>query len=233
METITSKKAEKKGCLAFFDLDGTITGAVSGTALARRAWKKGLMSRSNLVRALLLSAEYKLGIKDPVKAVYQMASWVKGLPAEELETLCSEVFDQIVLPMVFPEAREEIRMHMTRNTKTIILSSSLVQICSKTAITLGMDDIICSEMEVSGGILTGNPAGKLCFGDEKLVRLKKYCEINNTDPGDCWYYADALADLPVLEVVGFPVCVNPDRKLAYEAGKKGWKIIYWSLKTQN
>ncbi len=233
METITSKETEKTGYLAFFDLDRTITGAVSGTALARRAWKKGLMSRSNIIKALLLSAQYKLGIKDPVKAVYQMASWVKGVPITELEILCTEVVNEIVLPQVFPEAREEIRMHREKNTKTIILSSSLVEICSKTASSLGIDDILCSEMEVSGGILTGRPEGKLCFGDEKLVRLKKYCEINNTTAADCWYYADALADLPTLESVGHPVCVNPDRKLASAARKNGWKIIYWRLRSQN
>jgi HAD superfamily hydrolase (TIGR01490 family) len=228
MEVITSKDPETAGRIAFFDLDRTITGTVSGTEIARRAWKKGLMSFPNLLKALMLSAEYRLGLKNPAIAVYEMAAWVRGITEKELEDLCSEVFYAKVLPYVFPQAREELKMHKNNNTRTVILSSSLLPICRGTASNLGMDDIICSELEVSDGILTGRPAGKLCFGDEKLARLKSYCEKNNINPKYCWYYADSLSDLPVLQEVGNPVCVNPDRKLKVKAIKNGWKITYWS-----
>jgi HAD superfamily hydrolase (TIGR01490 family) len=228
MVTIISKETEKFSYFAFFDLDRTLTGTVSGTALAKRAWKKGLMSPLNLLRALSLSAGYKLGIKDPEKAVYKMTQWVKGVTEEQMKILCAEVFNDIILPSFYTEAGEEIKMHKNRNAKTVILSSSLSPICNEAASYLGMDDIICSGLEVSDGILTGRPAGRLCFGGEKLIRLKDYCEKYNTDPLNCWYYADALADLPVLQIVGFPVCVNPDKKLNAIAREKGWKINHWS-----
>jgi len=57
-----------------------------------------------------------------------------------------------------------------------------------------MDDIICSELEVKDGVLTGKPKGNLCYGNEKLVRLREYCEKNNTDVDDAWYYGDAIID---------------------------------------
>lgn len=228
MEVITSKDPETAGCrIAFFDLDRTITGTVSGTEIARRAWKKGLMSFPNLLRALFLSAEYRLGLKDPEIAVYEMAAWVKGISEIDLETLCSEVFYAKVLPNIFTEARDELKMHKNNKIRTVILSSSLLPICRKTAFHLGMDDIICSGLEVSHGILTGRPSGKLCFGEEKLTRLKSYCEKNNSNPKDCWYYADSLSDFPALKETGMPVCVNPERKLKAKAIKNGWKIKYW------
>jgi phosphoserine phosphatase len=90
-----------------------------------------------------------------------------------------------------------------------------------------MDDIICSEMEVKNNLLTGHPVGRLCYGDEKVRRLREYCEKNNSTPSQSWYYADALIDFPVLSIVGFPVCVNPDRKLRKKAREKGWKIYSW------
>ena len=228
MEVITSKEPETANRIAFFDLDHTITGTVSGTEIARRAWKKGLMSLPNLLRALKLSAEYRLGIKDPAIAVYEMAAWVRGISEKDLEALCSEVFQDKVLPNVFTPARDELKMHKDNKRKTVILSSSLLPICRETASHLGMDDIICSELEISDGILTGRPAGKLCFGEEKLTRLKSYCEKNNSNPKDCWYYADSFSDLPALQEVGIPVCVNPERKLKAKAIQNGWKINYWS-----
>jgi putative phosphoserine phosphatase/1-acylglycerol-3-phosphate O-acyltransferase len=224
MEIITSKEPETVNRIAFFDLDRTITGTVSGTEIARRAWKKGLMSLLNLLRALKLSAEYRLGVKDPAIAVYEMAAWVRGISERELEVLCSEVFQDKVLPFVFTRARDELKMHKDNNTRTVILSSSLQPICRETASHLGMDDIICSELEVSDGILTGRPAGKLCFGEEKLTRLKSYCEKNNSNPKDCWYYADSLSDLPALQEVGITVCVNPEKKLKAKANHNGRKI---------
>jgi phosphoserine phosphatase len=54
-----------------------------------------------------------------------------------------------------------------------------------------------------------------------------YCEKNNYDLSDTWCYADSISDLPVLEVVGHPVCVVPDRRLALIAREKRWKIYDW------
>lgn len=82
-------------------------------------------------------------------------------------------------------------------------------------------------MEVTDGVLTGAPAGQFCFGKEKQIRLLEYCEKNNYDPSDTWYYTDSISDLSALEVVGHPVCVVPDRRLALIAREKGWKIYDW------
>jgi phosphoserine phosphatase len=92
---------------------------------------------------------------------------------------------------------------------------------------LGMDDILCSELEAVNGILSGRPVGTFCFGEEKAVRLKQYCEKNNSKLQDAWYYGDSISDLPALSIVGHPVCINPDKKLERIALKNGWKIFYW------
>ncbi|MBA3610362.1 MAG: HAD-IB family hydrolase, partial [Rubrobacter sp.] len=40
-------------------------------------------------------------------------------------------------------------------------------------------------------------------------------------------YADAISDLPMLEAVGNPVAVNPDRRLEASAKERGWRIEHW------
>jgi HAD superfamily hydrolase (TIGR01490 family) len=227
METTTLKGTESDISIAFFDLDHTLTGAVSGTALAQRALKKGLMSTSRLIHALWLSASHRIGLKDPSKAVYEMAGWVKGVSEPDFNNLCLEVFNEVVKPAFFKEAYDEIKLQKESDAKTVILSSSLSPICREVAACLEMDDIICSELEVSDGVLTGRSVGRLCFGDEKLNRLIEYCEKNNTTPSSCSYYADAHADLPALSIVGNPVCINPEKKLKRIAVKNGWKICKW------
>jgi putative phosphoserine phosphatase/1-acylglycerol-3-phosphate O-acyltransferase len=215
------------GYIAFFDLDRTLIGKVSGKALATGAWKKGLMKTSDLVKAVLLSLLYSLKLMDPVKVMNEMLTWVEGISESTFNDLCSEVFTGVLLPSVYGEAKPEIEEHHKNKTKTVILSSSLLQVCREFADHLGIDDVICSEIEIRNGILTGKPKGHLCFGPEKLVRMKEYCEKNNITPRKAWYYADSASDIPVLEAVGHPVCVNPDKELLKKAKINSWEVYYW------
>lgn len=229
MAIISSEyKNQANSYVAFFDLDRTIIKAVSGKALAKRAFKKGLMNISDMAIALYLGLAYRIGLADPVKIMGRMLGWVKGLPEQELRDLCAEVLSEDLLPSVHSEVYDELKMHKSKNARIVILSSSLEQICQGVADRLKMDGIICSKLEVSNGHLTGLPEGNLCYGQEKLVRLKEYCEKNNNKTEDSWYYGDSISDLPALEVVGNPVCINPDRQLRKKAAAKGWKIYRWN-----
>jgi HAD superfamily hydrolase (TIGR01490 family) len=156
-----------------------------------------------------------------------MLGWVKGKPEFEMDALCSDVFVEILMPSLFPDAIEEINYHKKKEARVIILSSALNSICRAVSESLGIDGYICTSLEVSDGVLTGLPEGRLCFGEEKLNRLNGYCTSGNIDKSSSWYYSDSISDLPVLSSVGNPVCVNPDRALKKEARKRGWKILRW------
>jgi HAD superfamily hydrolase (TIGR01490 family) len=229
METIFSEDSiPEKNYIVFFDLDGTITKAISGRALARGAFKKGLMKHIDLIYALWLSLAFRLKLKDPLKIIDDMVSWVAGMSEKTMIDLCTEVFREVLEPSVFSEARSEIKNHKDKNAKLVILSSALFPICQEVAKNLGMHDIICSDLEVENGYLTGRPRGHFCFGEEKKSRLREYCEKNNTKISDAWYYGDSISDLPALSIVGNPVCVNPDNKLRRAARYRGWRILQWN-----
>jgi HAD superfamily hydrolase (TIGR01490 family) len=214
--------------IAFFDLDRTLTKVVSGTALTWGAYNKGLMSRIDLGKAICLSLLYRLKLQDPLKIINRMVKWTKGIPEQTMNDLCSDIFHEKLLPSVYKEVRAEIKYHKENKFRVIILSSALAPICRAMAISLDFDDIICSDLEADKGYLTGNPVGQLCFGDEKRVRLTEYCKQNNAALSETWYYGDSFSDLPALSITGTPVCVNPDKKLARIAHKRGWQILKWS-----
>jgi HAD superfamily hydrolase (TIGR01490 family) len=228
METIFSQdRNTHKNYIAFFDLDQTITRSISGEALARGAYRKGLLNHWDLIRAVFLSLEFRLKLKDPLKIIDNMVSWVKGIPENSIVDLCSEVFHRVLLPSVYKEAVAEIEFHKVKNAKVVLLSSSLTTVCQEMAKHLNIDDIICSELEVKNGYLTGRPFGHICYGEEKSIRLLEYCKKNNSSPSDAWYYGDSISDLHALNAVGNPVCVNPDKKLKKTATKRGWKVLSW------
>lgn len=228
METTFSKEGSRiKSYFAFFDLDHTLISAVSGKELVLEALKRGVMKKSDLLIALSLSLLYKLRLIDPGTAVNKMGRWVKGVTVKDLEKISDSVSDEVLIPALYKEAREEITMHKNNNAGLVILSSTIHQVCKKMSECLGFDDILCTHLEEADGVFTGRPDGSFCIGEEKALRLKQYCEINNSKLQDAWYYGDAISDNPALSIVGHPVCINPEWKLEKIAKRKGWKIYYW------
>lgn len=228
MATTSSKDSDRgKSYFAFFDLDHTIAGTVSGRELALAAHRKGFMKRSDLISAIWLSLGYRMKLLLPENAIAKMGSWVKGMTVESIDELCMEVTDRILKPAVYDEVRNELDKHREKNAGLVILSSTVEPVCRRMAELLGMDDTLCTGLEAIDGILTGRPLGRFCFGGEKERRLREYCENNNSKLQDAWYYGDAISDLHALNCVGHPVCINPERKLAGIARERGWEIKYW------
>jgi HAD superfamily hydrolase (TIGR01490 family) len=229
METTSSNdKQTTKDYIVFFDLDKTLTNSISGKALATAAFRKGLLSNWKLLNAAVLSYEFRFRIRDQLKIIDEMVSWVEGIPENSIEDLCTEVFNEILFPSIYKDAISEIELHKAKNAKVVILSSSLTTICRHMAEHLNLDDIICSGLEVKNGYMTGRPLGHLCFGEEKAIRLRSYCEIFNFSLSEAWCYGDSISDLHALSAVGNPVCVNADKKLKKTAKRRGWKIVSWN-----
>lgn len=226
METISSKDSYSgKRYIAFFDLDLTIISTNSGKIITKTAYKKGLMTLSDLLSGIWLSFLYRYELRDTVKIINSMVSWLKGVRQTDLNDLALEVFNTNILNSIRPEIREEILYHKNEEAIVVILSSALHSICKPVGDYLRMDDIICSNLEINNGVFTGFPSGSFCFGKEKVNRLLEYCKFMNINPLDTWYYGDSIADLTVLETVGNPVCVYPDRKLLKISRERGWKVL--------
>jgi HAD superfamily hydrolase (TIGR01490 family) len=211
--------------IAFFDLDRTIISVNSGSFLVRMAYKKKIMSTGNLLNAIIQSYLYKFNLRETNLIILKMGTWLKGLRQETIDDLSREVVDGHLIKSIRPEIVKEIKFHKENNAGIIILSSAMSTICNPVGKYLDADHIICTTMESEQGILTGAPVGNFCFEDEKRARLLSWCKENNYDPAKAWYYADSISDLPALEVVGNPVCVYPDKKLARMAHRKNWRTI--------
>jgi len=229
METTFSKSdIPGKEYIAFFDLDRTLISSNSGKIIVRHAYNRGLMTRMDLLRGFFYSILYRLDLRDAAKIINSMVRWVKGVSEDMMDDLTTEIFTDYLLPDIHNEAGPEICFHKKNGARVVILSSSISPVCKKVAVYLCMDDFVCSNLEVIDGIYTGRAAGPLCFGAEKVTRLKEYCIKNNIDPSRVWYYGDSISDLAVLSFVGNPVCVNPDKKLKKAALQRDWKILSWN-----
>ena len=213
--------------MAFFDVDDTILRINSANSLVHAARKNGLMSFSSFMNAVYQVVLYKLKLKDPIKIVHKMGSWVAGIPVDKFNEMVEEIHRDIIINSIRPEIIEEIRKHKENNAAIGILSSAVTAICFPLADFLGIDHVLCSELEVIDNHFTGKPIGKFCFGEEKLVRIKEFCFSNNYSSNEAYYYGDSVDDLSVLKQVGHPVCITPDKKLKEIAHIKGWIVHQW------
>lgn len=211
---------------AFFDLDHTILSTSSGRIMFRGSFERGIIGKKEIRKGILINLLYRVGLMSAGAAVGRWMRWYRGLELAEVEPLGAEWADTL-MEFVRDKAREEVAFHRDRGALTVILSASPAFICERMKAHLGMSDIICTELEVEAGRLTGRLKGEYCHGKEKHVRARDYCTERGLGMEDAYYYADSIDDLPVLDAVGFPVCVTPSRSLERIALKRGWKIVRW------
>ncbi len=210
---------------AFYDLDHTILDGNSATHMVQEARKRGVMSERQYRHAVWLSILYKLNIGEPSRMIDRMLSWLKGLKEPSLMKLSQDVFDQIIKNTIRPEILETIQEHRAKKAAVILLSSATSPICQPVSRFMELDDLICTQLEVENGILTGHTDGKLVYGPEKKVRMLAYCREKKYDPQEAWYYGDSHTDKYVMEAVGFPVAVSPDKKLLKIAKRNDWPVL--------
>ena len=210
---------------AFYDLDHTILDGNSATHLVQEARKRGVMSERQYRHAVWLSILYKLDMGNPTRIINRMLSWLKGVEEADITALAQEIFDHIIKETIRPEILETIREHRAQKAKVVLLSSATTLICQPVTLYLELDEMICTRLESESGILTGHTHGKLVYGPEKKVRMLAYCHENNYDPREAWYYGDSHTDKYIMEAVGFPVAVSPDKKLLRIANRNNWPIL--------
>jgi len=210
---------------AFYDLDHTILEGNSATHLVQEARLRGVMTERQFRYAVWLSILYKLNIGEPIRMIDRMLSWLKGLKETAIMQLSKEIFDHVIKENIRPEILETIREHQAKKAAVVLLSSATTPICQPVTQFLELDDMICTQLESKNGILTGNTHGKLVYGAEKKVRMLAYCLEKEYIPQEAWYYGDSHTDRYVMEAVGFPVAVSPDKKLLKIANRNKWPIL--------
>ena len=63
------------------------------------------------------------------------------------------------------------------------------------------------------------------FGEGKVSRLVDWLDTSDFSLENSTFYSDSINDLPLLQLVDFPVTVDPCPKLRKVAISLGWEII--------
>ena len=215
---------------AFFDLDRTI---ISGSSVFQFGWvayRNGMIPTSQLLSDAVSAVRFRLGGASDARtdAVRErILTAIAGVRLEALRGLADQIIPRL-LDEVRREARGLIDLHQDAGRATYIVSASPVEIVADFAAAMGMTGGIGTVAEVVDSIYTGRLAEPFCYGEGKAQAIEKVAAEQGYDLALSYAYSDSASDLPMLELVGHPVAVNPDGALEAVAYHRGWPIVEFS-----
>ena len=214
---------------AFFDLDKTIISKSSSLALTRPMYRAGLVSRTMLLRGAYAQLVYLLLGADEKKmdrAKEAMTALSKGWEKEAVEELVREVLIDLIDPYVYQEALDLMALHRALGRRVYIVSSSPEEVVKPLAAHFGVTDVLATRAKVEDGKYVGE-IERYVYAEGKADAIRDTAAEFGIDLENSFAYSDSITDLPMLEAVGNPVAVNPDRDLRREAEKRSWQIRYF------
>jgi HAD superfamily hydrolase (TIGR01490 family) len=200
----------------------------SAFQFGRAAYRAGLMGRRQLAADALANLRFRLRGSDD-EATHALRNRISaslaGTRVLDLERLGADVLAG-VLPRIYPQMLALAHEHQDAGRRVYIVTAASQELAEVLARVLALDGAIGSQFsEAKDGVYTGRPAGLFIYRSEKALAIRQLAEREGIDLSQSYAYSDSESDLPMLEVVGHPVAVNPDRELGRVARERGWQVM--------
>jgi putative phosphoserine phosphatase/1-acylglycerol-3-phosphate O-acyltransferase len=89
---------------------------------------------------------------------------------------------------------------------------------------LGIEHVKCSNLEIIDGKFTGSVVKPTCYGMGKVDAAEQLAEQCDVDISQSYFYSDSDEDIQLLEFVGNPRPLNPNKRLRRIASGRGWPV---------
>jgi HAD superfamily hydrolase (TIGR01490 family) len=215
---------------AFFDLDKTVIAKSSTLAFSRPFFQEGLINRRAVLKGAYAQFVFMLAGAD-ADQMDRMRSHItalcEGWDVEQVRSIVEETLHDIVDPLVYKEATQLITDHKSEGHDVVVVSASGEELVAPISDMVGATHSVGTRMVVADGRYSGEIAF-YCAGENKAIAIKQLAQKHGYDLEDCFAYSDSVTDLPLLEAVGHPTVVNPDRGLRKIAAQRGWAVLTFS-----
>lgn len=219
--------------LAIFDFDKTLFQVDTLPFLLSR-WKLFRYSRIKHYKVFFsvawLYVAYKTGITKltreemKLKAVDRFNRIFKGMTEKEILIFFNRCFEH-TQELMNRAVLTEFLKAKDEGYHTVLLSGAYTHFINYIGEFLEFDTVIGTKMYFNNDIYDVDRQLEMISGGKKLEKIQEAFKNNQVDWKNSLSFADSYSDLKILEIVGNPVAVNPDRKLKQIAKDRGWKII--------
>jgi len=218
---------------AFFDLDKTIISRSSTLAFVPSFYRHGLINRAQAVRGGVAQLVYRAGGADPrqiERLKEQVARACRGWPVERVTEIVTTHLTETIGPIIYAEARRLVESHQQAGRDVFIVSTAGQEMVGPIGAMLGVSGVIATRMRHADGRYTGE-CEFYAYGEAKAQRMRQLADERGYALTDCFAYSDSHTDLPMLEAVGYPHAVNPDRQLRRVAASRGWPVLAFAAQS--
>lgn len=215
---------------AFFDLDKTIIAKSSTLAFSKPFQAGGLISRGAVLRSAYAQFVYLVGGADHdqmEKMRAFMSQLCAGWDVATVREIVADTLHNIVDPLVYDEAVGLMEEHRAAGRDVVIVSTSGAEVVGPIGEMLGADRVVATRMEIAEGKYTGE-IEYYAYAEEKARAIEDLARTMGYDLEQCYAYSDSITDVHMLEVVGHPFAVNPDKELRRAATSRGWPILVFT-----
>ena len=210
---------------AFFDIDDTLIKGSAGGYLIRHLYHEGLIRFVTVLRLGYYIGLYRLNRLNRTE-VYR---WGYGLcgdrPVALVKQILDAAFERYVVPRVYRGALDLVQQHRRQNHVVVAISGAPDYMVERVCRLLGIEHFIATKTPIVDDRVTRDVQEPICYGTGKLQFALEFAAHHDIDLRSSYFYSDSASDLPLLEHVGNPVAVNPQRLLRRYARRRGWRIL--------
>ncbi len=209
---------------AFFDVDRTLIAVFSAFEFLRDGLSTGLVGPWQLRDAVLTALRFQLQQIGFSAFVNGISDILRGQSEAEFEATGGRIFAERLAGAIYPEARALVEAHFRKGHTVALVSAATRYQIEPLAEDLGIDHVLCTQLEVRDGRFTGEVVHPTCYGDGKALYARRLAKRQRVRLGQSYFYTDSDEDLPLLEIVGKPRPLNANRRLTEIATARGWPV---------
>ncbi|CAI8166987.1 MAG: putative phosphatase [Cellvibrionales bacterium UBA7375] len=212
--------------LAIFDLDNTLIAGDSD-----HSWGEFLVDQNIVDRQLYKKmndkfyADYESGCLDIFAYLEFSVEPLTQFSLQELDILHQQFMRDVIEPMKLDQAETLINHHRQVGDRVLVITSTNRFIVEPICKSLGINEIIATDLQIIDGKYTGKVDGTPTFKEGKVERFNQWLKEQNTNNQGSYFYSDSINDMPMLLEVTYPIAVDPDPALRKEAESRHWEII--------
>ncbi|TFD83754.1 HAD family hydrolase [Cryobacterium lactosi] len=218
--------------IAFFDVDNTLLRGASLYHVGVGAWRMRFISLADILSFGWNQTRFLAVGEDGINIArlrLRAMDMITGHTRTELITLSHDIFDSRLIHRLWPETVAVAHAHLEAGREVWLVTATAQEVADVIAERLELTGALGTKLATVDGIFTGQLVDGICHGERKAVVARGIAEARDIDLARCWAYSDSHNDIPLLELVGNPVAVNPDTTLRRYAVARGWPIMHMKV----
>ena len=212
--------------LAIFDLDNTLLGGDSDYLWGEFLVEQRIVDPDSYrARNHAFYEQYLAGTMDIYEFLEFQLKPLADNSMDDLHRWREQYLAEKIVPIILEAGLNLVTQHRQQGDTTLIITATNSFITAPIAEKLGISNLIATEPEIVDGRYTGKVSGTPSYRDGKVKRLNQWLGEQHQPLNDSYFYSDSHNDVPLLELVGHPVAVDPDPTLQQIAEQRNWKIL--------